>query len=85
MYSKCCVEPLMRTPTAIAAAKGPLSGEEEEEAAAGAEVVGESRREEAPIRSEALAEAWICEAAMSLRAVSMVSRRRSTEEQKRGR
>jgi len=55
MYSKCCVLPLIKTPMAIAAEKGPLRGEEEEE---GVEGVG-SRREEVPIRSEALAEAWI--------------------------
>lgn len=50
----------MRTPMAIAAANGPLLSLE------GAGALPPSRRELAPIRSVALAEACTCEAAMSL-------------------
>jgi hypothetical protein len=50
----------MRVPMAMEAEKGPVRAEEE-----GVGVDG-SRRVVAPIRSEAVAEPWIWEAAMSL-------------------
>lgn len=68
MYSKCCVEPLIKTPIAIAAEKGPLSGVVPVAVAVAVAVAGEvgSRREDVPMRSEAFAEAWIWDAAINL-------------------
>ena len=74
MYSKCIVEPLISTPIAITASNAEVffgledDEEEEEEEGLGVAVplAGPSRREVAEMRSLALEDAWICEAAMSL-------------------
>lgn len=68
MYSKCIVSPLISTPIAIRASKGPdllLSAAASEGSAVRSVVDAPSR---SPAPSEDVVEDWTCEAAKSLRA-----------------
>lgn len=67
MYSKCMVEPLMRTPIAMTASKGPFE-------ASDAETVDDTKPV-APRRSLAVDDAWTFDPEIILKCYSGVSRR----------